>query len=216
MPLVRESHRLVVFFKPKSRISKGASHSHASDCPWRTLNYRATSGVRCGRRGDRAVLSHRLSTFRGRRCGWQKILGWHFVSTAHLGSVALHSHGDLQRYTKSQCLTTRYRRWCLLESKRNPKSLWACEKMVCCPNIHTTSAAHSLTFTGKQWHEQKKAFRPTKGLTTFEKRAKERAAMAQMKAKEKEMKDEKEQARKVHIDGAENAPASFALTTSFL
>ncbi|OAQ70610.1 cgr1 family domain-containing protein [Pochonia chlamydosporia 170] len=53
---------------------------------------------------------------------------------------------------------------------------------------------------GKQWHEQKKAFRPTKGLTTFEKRAKERAAMAQMKAKEKEMKDEKEQARKEKIE----------------
>lgn len=50
---------------------------------------------------------------------------------------------------------------------------------------------------GKQWHEPKKAFRPTKGLTTYEKRTKERAAMLQMKAKEKELKDDKEQARKV-------------------
>ncbi|KAG5996787.1 hypothetical protein E4U52_005803 [Claviceps spartinae] len=49
---------------------------------------------------------------------------------------------------------------------------------------------------GKQWHEPKKAFRPTKGLTTYEKRTKERAAMLQMKAKEKELKDDKEQARK--------------------
>ncbi|KHN96329.1 Cgr1 [Metarhizium album ARSEF 1941] len=53
---------------------------------------------------------------------------------------------------------------------------------------------------GKQWHEQKKAFRPTKGLTTFEKRAKERAVMAQMKEKEKEMKEEKEATRKEKID----------------
>ncbi|KAG6023898.1 rRNA-processing protein cgr1, partial [Claviceps citrina] len=49
---------------------------------------------------------------------------------------------------------------------------------------------------GKQWHEPKKAFRPTKGLTSYERRTKERAAMAQMKAKEKELKEEKEQARK--------------------
>ncbi|KAG6042560.1 hypothetical protein E4U39_005722 [Claviceps sp. Clav50 group G5] len=53
---------------------------------------------------------------------------------------------------------------------------------------------------GKQWHEPKKAFRPTKGLTTYEKRTKERAAMLQMKAKEKELKDDKEQARKEKID----------------
>lgn len=53
---------------------------------------------------------------------------------------------------------------------------------------------------GKQWHEPKKAFRPTKGLTTYEKRTKERAAMLQMKAKEKELKDDKEQARKVSLD----------------
>ncbi|QPH01479.1 hypothetical protein C2857_005680 [Epichloe festucae Fl1] len=50
---------------------------------------------------------------------------------------------------------------------------------------------------GKQWHEAKKAFRPTKGLTSYERRTKERAAMAQMKAKEKEMKEEKEEARKL-------------------
>ncbi|OAA32849.1 Cgr1 family protein [Moelleriella libera RCEF 2490] len=53
---------------------------------------------------------------------------------------------------------------------------------------------------GKQWHAPKKAFRPTRGLTSYEKRTKERNAMAQMKAKEKEMKDEKEAARKEKID----------------
>ncbi|KAI9904730.1 hypothetical protein N3K66_001259 [Trichothecium roseum] len=53
---------------------------------------------------------------------------------------------------------------------------------------------------GKQWHAQKKAFRPTAGLSTFEKRSKDRALMAQMKAKEKEMKDEKEAERQRRID----------------
>lgn len=51
--------------------------------------------------------------------------------------------------------------------------------------------------TGKQWHAPKKAFRPGSGLTSFEKRAKDRVALAAMKAKEKEMKDEKEAERQV-------------------
>jgi rRNA-processing protein CGR1 len=53
--------------------------------------------------------------------------------------------------------------------------------------------------TGKQWHEPKKAFRPGSGLTPYEKRAKERVSMALVKAKEKEMKDEKEAERKVRL-----------------
>lgn len=50
---------------------------------------------------------------------------------------------------------------------------------------------------GKQWHPPKKAFRPGSGLTSYEKRAKERLATAAMKAKEKELKDEKEAERQV-------------------
>lgn len=50
---------------------------------------------------------------------------------------------------------------------------------------------------GKQWHAPKTAFRPGSGLTSYEKRAKERVALAAMKAKEKEMKDEKEAERQV-------------------
>ena len=50
---------------------------------------------------------------------------------------------------------------------------------------------------GKQWHEPKTAFRPKAGNGTYEKRQAERVAMAAVKAKEKEMKDEKEAARKV-------------------
>ncbi len=50
---------------------------------------------------------------------------------------------------------------------------------------------------GKQWHEPKAAFRPKAGNSSFEKRQGERKAMAAVKAKEKEMKDEKEAERQV-------------------
>ncbi|KAK8181810.1 Cgr1 family-domain-containing protein [Phyllosticta capitalensis] len=56
-------------------------------------------------------------------------------------------------------------------------------------------AAH--TSPGKHWHQPKKAFRPTAGLTSYAKRAEERKALAAVKAKEKELKDEKEAARQV-------------------
>ncbi|CAG8979973.1 hypothetical protein HYALB_00010742 [Hymenoscyphus albidus] len=48
---------------------------------------------------------------------------------------------------------------------------------------------------GKQWHEPKTAFRPKAGNSTYEKRQAERVAMAAVKAKEKEMKEEKEAER---------------------
>jgi rRNA-processing protein CGR1 len=54
-----------------------------------------------------------------------------------------------------------------------------------------------LLVAGKQWHAPKKAFRPGSGLTSYEQRAKERVARATMKAKEKELKDEKEAERQV-------------------
>jgi len=52
---------------------------------------------------------------------------------------------------------------------------------------------------GKQWHAQKTAFRPKAGQTSYEKRTAERKAMTAMKAKEKGMKDEKENERQVHM-----------------
>jgi hypothetical protein len=55
--------------------------------------------------------------------------------------------------------------------------------------------------TGKQWHEPKAAFRPKAGNGTYEKRQVERTAMAAVKAKEKEMKDEKEAERQVRSGG---------------
>jgi hypothetical protein len=61
--------------------------------------------------------------------------------------------------------------------------------------------AESHYFLGKQWHPQKTAFRPTSGLTSYEKRQEDRKATAAVKAKEKEMKDEKEAERQVGIFG---------------
>lgn len=57
----------------------------------------------------------------------------------------------------------------------------------------------NMESAGKHWHPQKSAFRPKAGQTSYEKRTAERKAMAAMKAKEKEMKDEKEDERQVHL-----------------
>ncbi|TRX97650.1 hypothetical protein FHL15_001405 [Xylaria flabelliformis] len=57
-----------------------------------------------------------------------------------------------------------------------------------------------LTFRqGKQWHAPRNAFRPTAGLSSYEQREKRRLAMAVTKAKEKEMKGEKEAERQQRI-----------------
>ncbi|KAI6785546.1 uncharacterized protein J7T54_005880 [Emericellopsis cladophorae] len=65
--------------------------------------------------------------------------------------------------------------------------------------VATTSKPLGMRKNGKQWHEPKKAFRPTRGLKSYEKRTQERALMAQVKAKEKEMKEEKEQEHKQRV-----------------
>ncbi|KAH6634293.1 rRNA-processing protein CGR1 [Chaetomium sp. MPI-SDFR-AT-0129] len=52
---------------------------------------------------------------------------------------------------------------------------------------------------GKQWHAPKKAFRPTSGLTSYAKRAKDRISQAATKTKEKELKEEKEAERQKRI-----------------
>ena len=64
----------------------------------------------------------------------------------------------------------------------------------------TACFSKALTvYLGKQWHEPKSAFRLKAGNTTYEKRQEERKAMAAVKAKEKEMKDEKEAERQVRV-----------------
>ncbi|KAM3074878.1 rRNA-processing protein cgr1 [Clarireedia jacksonii] len=62
-----------------------------------------------------------------------------------------------------------------------------------------TPAPLGMRKNGKQWHEPKKAFRPRAGNNSYERRAKERIALAAIKAKEKEMKDEKEADRQARI-----------------
>ncbi|CAD0114934.1 unnamed protein product [Aureobasidium uvarum] len=52
---------------------------------------------------------------------------------------------------------------------------------------------------GKQWHENKKAFRPTAGQTSYAKRQAKDQALAVVKAQEKEMKEEKEAERQRRI-----------------
>lgn len=65
--------------------------------------------------------------------------------------------------------------------------------------IHISAKQQATDFIpGKQWLPPKKAFRPTAGLSSYDKRQKERAALMVMKAKEKELKDEKEEIRKVY------------------
>ena len=50
---------------------------------------------------------------------------------------------------------------------------------------------------GKNWHENKSAFRPLAGQTSYEKRAAKQKQEAEVKKMEKEMKEEKEQERQV-------------------
>jgi rRNA-processing protein CGR1 len=61
---------------------------------------------------------------------------------------------------------------------------------------NTRLTAHS----GKQWHDNKKAFRPRANQTSWEKRSAERQALAAVKAKEKELKDEKAAAKQAQVD----------------
>lgn len=61
----------------------------------------------------------------------------------------------------------------------------------------STSVTNSANKSGHQWIPKKKAFRPTSGLTSYAQRTKDRLAYSAMKAKEKEMKDEKESERQV-------------------
>ena len=56
-----------------------------------------------------------------------------------------------------------------------------------------------MHYTGKQWHDNKTPFRPRSNQSSFEKRTAERKALAAVKAKEKEMKDEKEAERQVRF-----------------
>lgn len=66
------------------------------------------------------------------------------------------------------------------------------------PGFHVSNSR----YLGKQWHPVKKAFRPKAGNTSYEKRKANDEAVAATKAKEKEMKEEKEAARQVSAASA--------------
>ncbi|KFZ08760.1 hypothetical protein V502_09172 [Pseudogymnoascus sp. VKM F-4520 (FW-2644)] len=61
---------------------------------------------------------------------------------------------------------------------------------------------------GKQWHDLKSAFRPKAGNGTYEKRNADRVAMSAVKAKEKEMKEEKEAERQRRITALKDKRAA--------
>ena len=67
---------------------------------------------------------------------------------------------------------------------------------------------------GKNWHETRKAFRPTSGQTSYEKRAELRKNLDAVKAKEKEMKDEKEAERQVRGETTHGSATAFAFSTA--
>ncbi|OKL58582.1 hypothetical protein UA08_06280 [Talaromyces atroroseus] len=61
---------------------------------------------------------------------------------------------------------------------------------------------------GKNWHAPKKAFRPTAGLKSYEKRLQERNDLAAIKEREKELKEEKEAERQRHIQAIKDRRAA--------
>lgn len=62
---------------------------------------------------------------------------------------------------------------------------------------------------GKQWHQPKTAFRPTAGLSSYEKRTRERRAQQEVRSKEKEMKEEKEAQRQVRVQWGRHPRSSL-------
>ncbi|KAK3654643.1 rRNA-processing protein cgr1 [Elasticomyces elasticus] len=61
---------------------------------------------------------------------------------------------------------------------------------------------------GKQWHETRKAFRPTSGQTPYAKRAAKNAQEAEVKKLETEMKAEKEEERQHRIQAIKDKRAA--------
>ena len=65
--------------------------------------------------------------------------------------------------------------------------------------IASSTSTIGLRKNGKNWHAPKKAFRPVSGQTPFAKRMQQDAVKKATKAKEQEMKDEKEEERNRRI-----------------
>lgn len=70
--------------------------------------------------------------------------------------------------------------------------------------VASAASAGGMRKNGKQWHETKKAFRPTAGQTSYQKRMVKESQAAEVKKIEKEMKAEKEEERQVSVAGLTN------------
>jgi len=75
----------------------------------------------------------------------------------------------------------------------------ASDAPVCVQDDKAAVPAQGMRKNGKQWHAPRKAFRPASGLTSFAKRTQARTDLAATKAKEKEMKEEKEAERQRRV-----------------
>ncbi|KAJ5915269.1 hypothetical protein N7454_011023 [Penicillium verhagenii] len=65
--------------------------------------------------------------------------------------------------------------------------------------LDPTNPIVAFLFLGKNWHDNKRAFRPTAGLTSYTKRQELRKHQDAVKEREREMKQEKEAERQAHI-----------------
>lgn len=65
--------------------------------------------------------------------------------------------------------------------------------------VSPTNPIVALVFLGKNWHDNKRAFRPTAGLTSYAKRQELRKHQDAVKEREREMKQEKEAERQVSL-----------------
>lgn len=78
------------------------------------------------------------------------------------------------------------------------------------PSTATAPAVQGMRKNGKQWHQTKTAFRPRSNQSSFSKRMEEKTATEAVKAKEKEMKDEKEANRQQRVDAIRTKRAAKA------
>ena len=96
----------------------------------------------------------------------------------------------------STCLWKTFLPLLLFPSRR--KHL-AFERMVRSRDMLSRYICSELTHIGKNWHSVKKAFRPTAGQTTYEKRKLLDGERRVTKAREQEMREEKEEERNRRI-----------------
>lgn len=85
--------------------------------------------------------------------------------------------------------------WLLRKQRVSPPK--ACVRTVC-PRVSPLLVfTPRLTQSGKNWHDSKKAFRPSAGLTSYAKRVEARKHQEAVKEREREMREEKETERQV-------------------